>query len=91
MRQAAEMHWSYDGNYWFLSNNCAVESLKLLRSGTANPRLNDLDSIMPNGLLAVLKGRGWLTPAYSTTHARRCAWATASTLTATATRPCSRY
>jgi len=52
------MHWTYDGNYWFLSNNCAVESLKLLRSGTANPRLNDLDSIMPNGLLAVLKGRG---------------------------------
>jgi len=58
VRQAAEMHWTYDGNYWFLSNNCAVESLKLLRSGTANPRLNDLDSIMPNGLLAVLKGRG---------------------------------
>ncbi|MFP5429136.1 MAG: hypothetical protein ACLGJA_25960, partial [Gammaproteobacteria bacterium] len=26
--------------------------------GTANPALNDLDSIMPNGLLAVLKGRG---------------------------------
>ncbi|WP_312151399.1 DUF4105 domain-containing protein [Pseudomonas sp.] len=58
VRQAAEMHWSYDGNYWFLSNNCAVEGLKLLRSGTANPTLNDLDSIMPNGLLAVLKGRG---------------------------------
>ncbi|WP_156333205.1 DUF4105 domain-containing protein [Pseudomonas sp. NBRC 111119] len=58
VRQAAEMHWSYDGNYWFLSNNCAVESLKLLRSGTANPKLNDLDSIMPNGLLAVLSGRG---------------------------------
>lgn len=58
VRQAVEMHWSYDGNYWFLSNNCAVEELKLLRSGTGNPRLNDLDSIMPNGLLAVLKGRG---------------------------------
>jgi len=58
VRQAAEMHWSYDGNYYFLSNNCAVESLKLLRSGTGNPRLNDLDSIMPNGLLEVLKARG---------------------------------
>ncbi|MHA6162728.1 DUF4105 domain-containing protein [Pseudomonas sichuanensis] len=58
VRQAAEMHWSYDGNYFFLSNNCAVENLKLLRSGTANPRLNDLDNIMPNGLLEVLKGRG---------------------------------
>ncbi|MCP3748184.1 DUF4105 domain-containing protein [Pseudomonas sp. SBB6] len=58
VRQAAEMHWSYDGNYYFLSNNCAVETLKLLRSGTANPRLNDLDSIVPNGLLEVLEGRG---------------------------------
>ncbi|AIN61333.1 DUF7844 domain-containing protein [Pseudomonas soli] len=58
VRQAAEMHWSYDGNYYFLSNNCAVESLKLLRSGTGNARLNDLDSIMPNGLLEVMKGRG---------------------------------
>lgn len=58
VRQAAEMHWSYDGNYYFLSNNCAVETLKLLRSGTANPRLSDLDSIVPNGLLEVLQGRG---------------------------------
>ncbi|MDD1015539.1 DUF4105 domain-containing protein [Pseudomonas rubra] len=58
VRQAAEMHWSYDGNYYFLSNNCAVETLKLLRSGTANPRLSDLDSIVPNGLLEVLAGRG---------------------------------
>ncbi|AXO86513.1 DUF4105 domain-containing protein [Pseudomonas parafulva] len=58
VRQAAEMHWSYDGNYYFLSNNCAVETLKLMRSGTADPRLSDLDSIMPNGLLEVLKGRG---------------------------------
>ena len=58
VRQAAEMHWSYDGHYYFLSNNCAVETLKLLRSGTGNPRLAGLDSIMPNGLLEVLQGRG---------------------------------
>lgn len=58
VRQAAEMHWGYDGAYYFLSNNCAVETLKLLRSGTGNPRLNNLDSIMPNGLLEVLEGRG---------------------------------
>jgi hypothetical protein len=56
--RAAEMHWSYDGNYFFLSNNCAVEELKLLRSGTDNARLVALDNIMPNGLLEVLKGRG---------------------------------
>ncbi|MEB0046036.1 MULTISPECIES: DUF4105 domain-containing protein [unclassified Pseudomonas] len=58
VEHAAEMHWSYDGNYFFLSNNCAVESLKLLRSGSNNPQLTGLDSIMPNGLLEVLKGRG---------------------------------
>ncbi|HEX8595561.1 MAG TPA: DUF4105 domain-containing protein [Pseudomonas sp.] len=58
VQHAAEMHWSYDGNYFFISNNCAVENLKLLRSGTNNPQLGDLDSILPNGLLEVLKGRG---------------------------------
>jgi hypothetical protein len=58
VQHSAEMHWAYDGNYWFLSNNCAVENLKLLRSGTNDPRLIGLDSIMPNGLLEVLKGRG---------------------------------
>ncbi|WP_397436525.1 DUF4105 domain-containing protein [Pseudomonas chlororaphis] len=58
VERAAEMHWSYDGNYYFLSNNCAVESLKLLRSGSNNAQLTGLDSIMPNGLLEVLKGRG---------------------------------
>jgi Domain of unknown function (DUF4105) len=58
VEHAAEMHWSYDGNYFFLSNNCAVESLKLLRSGSNNPQLIGLDSIMPNGLLELLKARG---------------------------------
>lgn len=58
VQRAAEMHWAYDGDYWFLSNNCAVENLKLLRSGTNDPKLQNLDSILPNGLLEVLKGRG---------------------------------
>ncbi|SDV08183.1 DUF7844 domain-containing protein [Pseudomonas mucidolens] len=58
VEHAAEMHWSYDGNYYFLSNNCAVEGLKLLRSGSANPRLTALDNITPNGLLEVLAARG---------------------------------
>ncbi|QPL31807.1 DUF4105 domain-containing protein [Pseudomonas fragi] len=58
VEHAAEMHWSYDGNYYFISNNCAVETLKLLRSGSDNARLKGLDSIMPNGLLDVLKARG---------------------------------
>lgn len=58
VRHALQMHWSYDGDYFFLSNNCAVESLKLLRSGSAQTQLHDLDSILPNGLLAVLEARG---------------------------------
>ena len=58
VEHAAEMHWSYDGNYYFISNNCAVETLKLLRSGSDNSQLKGLDSIMPNGLLEVLKARG---------------------------------
>lgn len=56
--RSIEQHWSYDGNYYFLSNNCAVENLKLLRAGTNNPKLQTLDNIMPNGLLEVLEGRG---------------------------------
>ncbi|GAB3373076.1 DUF4105 domain-containing protein [Azotobacter armeniacus] len=58
VERAAEQHWSYDGDYWFLSNNCAVETLKLLRAGTARAELESLDSIMPNGLLDLLVGRG---------------------------------
>ena len=58
VERATELHWSYDGDYWFLSNNCAVETLKLLRSGTGRDELQALDSIMPNGLLDILEGRG---------------------------------
>lgn len=58
VERSAEMHWSYDGNYYFLSNNCAVETLKLLRSGTARPELTALDSILPSGLLEMLINRG---------------------------------
>ena len=58
VEHAAQMHWSYDGNYYFISNNCAVETLKLLRSGSDNVQFKGLDSIVPNGLLDVLKARG---------------------------------
>jgi hypothetical protein len=58
VERAMELHWSYDGDYWFISNNCAVETLKLLRGGINRPELQTLDSIMPNGLLEILAGRG---------------------------------
>lgn len=56
--QAVELHWSYDGNYYFITNNCAVETLKLLRSGTNRTDLQTLDTITPSGLLKLLEVRG---------------------------------
>src|SRR5690606_767519 len=35
--RAAQVHWSYDGRYRFVGNNCAVETWKLLNGGV--PRL----------------------------------------------------
>ena len=58
VEHAAEMHWSYDGNYYFISNNCAVETLKLLRSGSDNSQLKGLDSIMPNASACAMSGQG---------------------------------
>lgn len=55
--QAVTQHWSYDGTYYFVSNNCTVETLKLLRSGSDHPQLLDLDSQTPYGLLAMLHSR----------------------------------
>ncbi|WP_449466658.1 DUF7844 domain-containing protein [Stenotrophomonas humi] len=53
--QAARLHWSYDGRYFFVSNNCAVETWKLLHEGV--PRLDaaSLSSITPTGLLRRLR------------------------------------
>ena len=56
--QAIELHWSYDGNYYFITNNCAVETLKLLRAGAGRLDLKTLDTITPSGLLALLESRG---------------------------------
>lgn len=58
VERSAELHWSYDGAYYFLSNNCAVETLNLLRDGSHDPALTSLDSIMPSGLLELLEARG---------------------------------
>lgn len=56
--QAATLHWSYDGRYYFIGNNCAVETWKLLQTGV--PRLVDarLRSVTPTGLLRKLVRSG---------------------------------
>lgn len=58
VQQAAQLHWGYDGRYFFIGNNCAVETLKLLRTGSNSQQLTDLDSQTPVGLLQVLEARG---------------------------------
>src|SRR3546814_19323077 len=60
--RAARVHWSYDGRYRFLTNNCAVETWKLLPDGV--PRLTEasLYRITPNGLLRLLGPAGRADP-----------------------------
>ena len=58
LERAAQLHWSYDGRYYFFDNNCAVEIWRLLRDGV--PRLAGLPlrSITPTGLLRRLERSG---------------------------------
>jgi hypothetical protein len=58
LERTAQLHWSYDGRYYFLGNNCAVETFKLLHDGV--PRLSGarLASITPTGLLRRLQRAG---------------------------------
>jgi hypothetical protein len=58
LQRAALVHWSYDGRYAFVGNNCAVETARLLEDGV--PRLAGarLLSITPNGLLRRLERGG---------------------------------
>jgi hypothetical protein len=50
LERTAQVHWSYDGRYYFVSNNCAVETAKLLQAGV--PRLGQagLAQLSPRGL-----------------------------------------
>lgn len=58
LERVGQVHWSYDGRYRFISNNCAVETGKLLQEGVprwADPGLNRLS---PGGLLRRLEREG---------------------------------
>jgi hypothetical protein len=56
--RAAQLHWGYDGRYYFISNNCAVETWKLLHDALPRLAALPLSSIRPNGLLARLGESG---------------------------------
>jgi len=58
LEHAAQLHWSYDGDYYFVSNNCAAETFKLLHDGVPRLAGNGLSSITPTGLLRRLQGAG---------------------------------
>jgi hypothetical protein len=58
LERAARVHWSYDGRYYFLTNNCAVETWKLLHDGVPRLAAQDLSSITPTGLLRRLERAG---------------------------------
>ena len=58
LERAAQLHWTYDGRYYFISNNCAVETFKLLHDGVPRLAGDSLSSITPTGLLRRLKKAG---------------------------------
>lgn len=58
LERVAQVHWSYDGRYLFVSNNCAVETGKLLQAGVPGWATPGLNRITPRGLLDRLQRQG---------------------------------
>jgi hypothetical protein len=58
VQRALETHWSYDSRYYFTSNNCAVETLNLIKSALLRPELMTETSIYPKQVLRILLKAG---------------------------------
>lgn len=58
--QVMDQYWSYQGRYYFLSNNCAVESMNLIKAATGNSIMMDENIFTPKGLIKALKKSGLL-------------------------------
>lgn len=58
LERAASLHWSYDGRYAFIGNNCAVETWKLLHDALPRLAAAPLRSVTPKGLLRRLVRAG---------------------------------
>lgn len=57
--RALEVHWSYRGKYYFINNNCAVETLNLIKTVLPEKTdLENLDAITPQGVLDILSEVG---------------------------------
>lgn len=57
LQAAARAHWTYDGRYRFIGNNCAVESGRLLDLALT-PERQRLQAITPRGVLRRLQQAG---------------------------------
>lgn len=62
LERVGRLHWSYDGRYRFIGNNCAVETFKLLHDGVPRLAGERLAAITPTGLLSKLEHRGIADP-----------------------------
>lgn len=58
--RAIETHWTYQGKYYFMSNNCAVETMNLLKSGLLRSNILINKDITPLGMLPVLAKKNLL-------------------------------
>nr|WP_246333594.1 DUF4105 domain-containing protein [Stenotrophomonas tumulicola] len=60
LERTAQVHWSYDGRYYFVSNNCAVETAKLLQAGVPALQEPGIERFSPSGLRRRLGRLGML-------------------------------
>lgn len=58
LERTSQVHWSYDGRYYFLGNNCAAETWKLLHDSVPRLAGQGIGSITPTGLLRRLEKAG---------------------------------
>ncbi|WP_225763897.1 DUF4105 domain-containing protein [Stenotrophomonas sp. Marseille-Q4652] len=63
LEAAARTHWSYDGDYTFVGNNCAVETGRLLDLALDPQRGRHYRRTTPRGVLRVLARDGLVDPA----------------------------
>ncbi|MGZ3774742.1 MAG: DUF7844 domain-containing protein [Pseudobdellovibrionaceae bacterium] len=54
IKRSVEIHWSYNGNYKFVTNNCAIESMNLLRSVVKDENFLVETALTPFSLLDIL-------------------------------------
>jgi len=55
LQKASEVHWSHKSKYYFLSNNCATETMNLIKAGTQNSRLREAVKQTPQSVLETLQ------------------------------------